>query len=568
MKRSCYLALICTLPLLASPAWAAPPDAGSVLRDELRRDQAPAPLMPPKPEKSEAAQAAEDKGPKITIKAFKLNGLSALPEAEAQAFLAPYLGQSLGLGALNKLAENFEQWLRSRGLFAARAWIPPQKSEDGVVEIRILEGRVEGIDIKKTGETRFAEERIRATLSEALPDGSALEQRRLERGLLLLNDLPVLSARAVMVPGKDPGGSRVLIEAAQGNVLSGTLEADNTGNRYTGELRFGGALTVNDALGTGDQWSLRGSQSRGSTFARAGYAVPLGNNGLKAGLALIGSRYRLHGDASEVPDDSHGEAIALSAFTSYPFIRTRLLNLGGSASLANKKFENWAAGSLTSDKASNSFTLGLSGNWTEMSGLGVYNSYALQWTSGDLDLKDPADSRQDGQSAQSQGGYDKLNAQISRLQRLTESGALYLGFAGQMARKNLDSSEKFTLGGPQGVRAYPNGEGAGDQGWMVNLEWRQEIDKDWRMIFFIDHGEIWLHRDLWADWNSTQPGLPNNYDLSGAGGTLAWRPSILSEISATVASRLGKNPARNSAGQDSDNRPARVQLWLQASMNF
>jgi hemolysin activation/secretion protein len=49
---------------------------------------------------------------------------------------------------------------------------------------------------------------------------------------------------------------------------------------------------------------------------------------------------------------------------------------------------------------------------------------------------------------------------------------LYASFSGQRASKNLDSSEEFFLGGPNGVRAYPQGEGAGDEGWLSRLELR------------------------------------------------------------------------------------------------
>jgi len=38
---------------------------------------------------------------------------------------------------------------------------------------------------------------------------------------------------------------------------------------------------------------------------------------------------------------------------------------------------------------------------------------------------------------------------------------VYGRVSAQWASKNLDSSQKFGLGGPNGVRAYPSGEGYG-----------------------------------------------------------------------------------------------------------
>lgn len=152
--------------------------------------------------------------------------------------------------------------------------------------------------------------------------------------------------------------------------------------------------------------------------------------------------------------------------------------------------------------------------------------------------------------------------------RLTNTSALYAGVAVQWASKNLDSSEKFVLGGPQGVRAFPSGEASGDEGWLLNIEWRREIDRNLRLIAFVDRGEILLHRNPWPNWTTATPTLDNRYALAGAGASLVWTPLAGGQISASLASRLNKNPARDATGRDSDSRPARPLLWIQASMTY
>ena len=137
-----------------------------------------------------------------------------------------------------------------------------------------------------------------------------------------------------------------------------------------------------------------------------------------------------------------------------------------------------------------------------------------------------------------------------------------------MASKNLDSSQKFVLGGPQGVRAYPTGEASGDEGWLLNLEWRREIDRNWRVVAFLDHGEIRLHRNPWSTWNVLTPNLDNQYGLSGFGASAVWTPTTNSQISATLAQRLGNNPASDVNGNDSDGRSRSPQLWVQVSAVF
>jgi hemolysin activation/secretion protein len=137
-----------------------------------------------------------------------------------------------------------------------------------------------------------------------------------------------------------------------------------------------------------------------------------------------------------------------------------------------------------------------------------------------------------------------------------------------MANKNLDSSEKFVLGGPQGVRAYPTGEASGDEGWLLNLEWRQELNNEWRVVGFVDHGQITLHNTPWANWNAATPNLSNRYSLSGAGVSAVWTPMPGTQISTTLATRLGNNPARDATGRDSDNRSSDTRVWVQGSVAF
>jgi hemolysin activation/secretion protein len=558
---------------LAANSWAAPPDAGSLLREEIRRDAPPAPFLPPTPEALEAGKPVSDSGAKTPVTAFRISGLASVPEADAQAFLAPFTGQSLSVEGLHRVAAKFEQWLKNRGLFTARAYVPPQEIKDGVVEIRVIEGRVGGIDIKRAPDTRLSDDKLHAMLESALPAGLALEEKRLERGLLLINDLPATSARAVLAPGEELGAARVIVEVAQGPIVSGSVEVDNFGNVYTGAWEGSAGLSINDAFGIGDQWNLRASASQGSSFVRGGYVLPLGSDGWKAGLTLIESRYRLCcGDATMSALHGNGNASSVSGFVSYPLIRTRLSNLSVSLNVAHQTFVNRALGVTTSDIDSNTLTLGLNGDYsrlTGIAGLGSYTSYSAQWVSGRVALDGwAANKLQDALSAQSQGGFDKASGQVFHLLRLSNTSALYAALSGQWASKNLDSSQKFVLGGPQGVRAYPTGEASGDEGWLLNLEWRREIDRNWRFVVFVDHGEIRLHRNTWSTWNAVTPRLDNQYGLSGFGASAVWTPTVNSQISATLAQRLGNNPARAPNGDDSDGRPAQPQLWIQVSAAF
>jgi hemolysin activation/secretion protein len=202
-------------------------------------------------------------------------------------------------------------------------------------------------------------------------------------------------------------------------------------------------------------------------------------------------------------------------------------------------------------------------------GLGAYSTYSVSWTNGRLDLSGwSADQTADAMTAKSAGDFNKWMVQASHLLRMSADSALYVGVSAQLADSNLDSSEKFILGGPQGVRAFPAGEATGDEGWLLNLEWRQGLDRDWRLVGFIDHGSIVLHHAPWADWNAATPGLSNRYSLTGAGASLVWTPAQGAQVTMTLASRLGSNPGRDPGGRDADNRSSDTRIWLQGSVSF
>src|SRR5205085_7836332 len=117
----------------------------------------------------------------------------------------------------------------------------------------------------------------RRTLS-GLDAGAIVTSAPLERRLLLLSDIPGITVHSTLAPGTAVGTADLNVEIAPGRAVSGSVEADNAGNRYTGEYRIGGTIDINNPTGNGDRLSLRvlGSPS-GLAYGRASYQAPLGD---------------------------------------------------------------------------------------------------------------------------------------------------------------------------------------------------------------------------------------------------------------------------------------------------
>ena len=171
-----------------------------------------------------------------------------------------------------------------------------------------------------------------------------------------------------------------------------------------------------------------------------------------------------------------------------------------------------------------------------------------------------------GDKANAHGFFKKLKYSVTHTQNLLANLIGFAAFTGQWANKNLDSSEKFYLGGPLGVRAYPNNEGGGSEGQLLTLELRQNLPADLVLAAFYDRGRVTVNKiDNFRDVGDT---TPNKLTYQGRGLQLTWRGPKLSNIKATWARRNGGNPNPASAGTDQDGTQKLNRYWLSASIPF
>ncbi|NCV61289.1 MAG: ShlB/FhaC/HecB family hemolysin secretion/activation protein, partial [Betaproteobacteria bacterium] len=159
---------------------------------------------------------------------------------------------------------------------------------------------------------------------------------------------------------------------------------------------------------------------------------------------------------------------------SYPVLRTQQNNFNLNLSYDHKQFDN-SANSATTKYLINSVNTTLSAMQLDNWGGGGMNSQSLGWTSG---------------HSTDDGSFHKLNLNISRLQNLAAKVTLSMAFSSQFTHQNLDSSEKFYLGGATGVRGYPSGEAGGSEGSLLNLELKHRVQNVFTFSVFFDYGWI------------------------------------------------------------------------------
>ena len=528
------------------------PSAGGQLR-QLPPPPPPAqPVLPDLRVERAAAAAAVDPavGPSFPVTTLHITGMTVFPESRLLAATGFIPGAVLTLGQLRQMAGRITDYYAANGYFVAQAYLPAQAVADSSVTISVIEGRYGTVTLKNG--SRVSDGTAKHILS-GLESGDIVANAPLERRLLLLSDLPGTQIRSTMAPGTEVGTSDLLVEVARGRGVTGSIEADNAGNRYTGYYRLGGSLNFNNPLGIGDVVSVRGLVTDGGlTYVRGSYQAPIG--ALTLGVAYARLDYRLRREFSAL--GAHGSADIASVYASYPLVRSYKYNMYLLAAGNFNRFHDAVdtTGS-SSDRRSHVGSIGLAGDGRDRSGSSFWS---IGWSIGNLDIRTPAVRAVDDVSTRSNGGFHKLNLATGRLQSITEALSLYVLMRGQLASKNLDISEKMQLGGAYGVRAYPEGEAFGDQGYIVTAEARltvaRDLPGDLSLVAFVDHGGITFNRNRFST-------APNSTKLSGIGGGVTWAQNGNFQLKASYAHRLGS--ARVMSGPD-----ASGQFWLQATKLF
>jgi hemolysin activation/secretion protein len=539
-------ASLMTLPATAATA----PDAGQV---QQGIDQAPLQLpgkqrldinLPDAP-----ADPAAEAGPRLQVNGFILDGNQALPSAELLSLLADLAGRELSVGQLQGAANRITRLYRERGYPLARAYLPAQEIEGGMVKIAVLEGRYGQVQINDQAGLRGG---ALAPLT-TLQSGDAVQGQSLERSLLLLQDLPGIEVKSTLRPGASTGTTDLLVDVQRAPLIDGAIDADNYGNRFTGEYRLGGTLNLNNPLGLGDRLTLRAMGSEeDQRYGRVAYQLPLGPWATQVGVAYSDMDYQLGKDFEDL--DAHGNARITSVFALQPLVRSRDFSLYGQLQFDDKRLkDDIDLFEQKSDKRARVTILSLTGNSRDMLLGGGVNSFALAWSQGSLNLDGATAQRADDLTAGAAGQFHKLNPSLVRLQRLSERFSLYTQLQGQWADGNLDSSEKLYLGGAYGVRAYPQGEASGDQGWLANVELRYSLTEAWQLSTFIDHGQVRLNKDSWTDEE-------NHRSLSGTGIGARWA-AYGWQISTVAAWRLGNADAESDVART-------PRIWAQVVRAF
>jgi len=554
---ACAARIACAGLVLLAPASFAQnvPDAGSALRELEQEPLKPPPPPPPPPSIQEPPAPAPKPAPEVrfVLKEVRISGNTVFEAKTLADLLHDVLEQEVGFKELSQAAERITAFYREHGYLLSRAYLPPQEIRDGVVQIDVLEVR-HGKTVLDN-RSRVKDEVI-LRYAEPLA-GRLIEQGTLERRLLLIYDLSgVGQPKMVFRPGAHTGESDLAIELGESRAYEASVEADNYGNRYAGANRVSARAQLSSPSGLGDRIGVRFTKGEpGLEYWRLSYEVPVGGDGLLLGAAYSASSYRLGKDFSVL--DASGKTAAQSASVSYPFVRSRPVNVYGKADFERRAMrDSIGATSLVTEKTLTIYSLAVTMDYRDTASVSVAS---LGYSHGRLNIESPLARAIDALTARTEGSSGKYTLSALRVQALTDRMTLAVSFTAQKAIKNLDSSEKFVLGGAMGVRAYPAGEAPGDSGWVLRAELRRSLYRPSlpgtiERFIFVDTGTIRTNEDPFGPGDNTR-----HLSALGVGARWELRDDFLVHLA--VAHKLGGAVATS-------DRDEKLRAWVQAIKYF
>lgn len=536
---------------------AAEVDAGA-LQQQIDRNQSiklprlAAPLLP-KP-----IATKPDAGMRILVKSFQVQGNSLLEEQKIQDLLVTFQNKEMSFSEIENLVIEVADLFRKAG-WTVKAYLPEQDVKNGQVLIQIVEARLGKVVIDGEVPSPATPKSLKTIIQAGQTTGTFLNGSAVDRALLIANDISGVYVTGNLTEGAADSETDLVLKVAPKPFKDGSITLDNTGSRGTGANRFALNLNLNSMVYGGDQFNGSAILTEASQYTRVGWKVPVGSDGWTVGASASQMNYTALQFQETVAPTGSSETNGLEG--TYPLIRSRSRNLYVSFAWDDKRFLNFSEGQIKSDYSSRLRTVSFYGNSFDEIGGGGSNTGNLSFVKGYLNLDHSPNAPEIATTTQTAGVFNKIRYAINRQQVINSNLSLIGSLSGQLSRsgKNLDSSEKFYLGGSAGLRAYPSSEAGGGKGVLGSLELRWQFAPDLAFSTFYDAGRVVMYPGK----NLQDVNALNEYSLRGRGIALAWQAEEGVTLKLILARRMGENPNANiETGKDLDGSLIRNRAWV------
>lgn len=445
----------------------------------------------------------------IRVERFKFEGNTAFSDEELAEVTKAFTGKDLTFAELLQARSAVTKHYIDAGYITSGAFIPPQTLEEKTVIIQVVEGELEGIEIK--GTNRLRAEYISSRLARATI--KPLNVNRLLEALQLLQLNPLIkNLSAELSAGSRPGSSFLEVTISEADSFDVQLRADNGRTPSVGSFRRQVEVREDNLLGFGDAVSLAFTNTDGSNEWVFNYTVPFNSRNGTVNFSFS----RTSSQIIEPPFDQvdiEAKSRNFEVSIRQPLIQTPTQELAvgltgtrreSDTTLLNTPFPlSPGANELGQTRVT---ALRFFQEWIQRDSQQVFAarsqfSIGLGWRATVND--EPPDSR-----------FFGWRGQVQWLRQLAPDTLLLLRGDMQLATRALLPLEQFGLGGLESVRGYRQDSVLSDNGVFASAELRLPIYRLPRQQGVL---QVTPFLDFGTAWNSSGKEAPENNTLLSVG---------------------------------------------------
>ncbi|WP_242043743.1 ShlB/FhaC/HecB family hemolysin secretion/activation protein [Leptolyngbya sp. FACHB-671] len=446
----------------------------------------------------------------IRVNSIEVRGNSIF-EQEIDQLIQPLLGREVSFDQLIALRSAITALYTSQGYITSGAFLPNnQDLSDGVVQIQVVEGELEAVNVEGLERLNSSYVRSRLTLAGRRP----LNQQNLERALQLLQVDPLLrQVNAELTAGSAPGLSILQVDLQEAPLLTASLGTNNYQPTSIGSAQLTVAASYTNVMGIGDRLSAQYGRTSGLDLYDISYSLPV--NPRDGSLTL-----RYNTNDSRIIEDAvedlgiRSEAESWSLEFRQPLSRSVTEEFALGLALDLRRSQTYILDDIPfsfsagADEGESRVTvLRFSQDWVNRGRTQVLAARS-QFSIG-LDALD-ATINDTGTDAE----FFKWLGQFQWVRQIEERSLLVTRLNAQLTPDSLLSLEKIGLGGQDTIRGYAQNQLVADNAIWTSVELRLPLNRSNRLelIPFLEAGHA---------WNSDLPD-PDPDFLVGAGLGLRW----------------------------------------------
>ncbi|MCC5830865.1 MAG: ShlB/FhaC/HecB family hemolysin secretion/activation protein [Phycisphaeraceae bacterium] len=416
----------------------------------------------------------------IQVTRFELDPSTILSPADLAPILDPLKGRTVSIRELFSAVDQINGLYDLRGYPTARAVLPPQDVEGGVIQIRLIEATVG--ELKVEGLTRSSAAYIRNRMG--VLSGELLSVEQLEERLIRFNRLHDAKLRARLAPGAEFGTTDVILDAIEPRPVELYFFTDNTRRRTIGRERVGGILRIPSMSGIQDTLLLSGDWSEGAESFSLAYSLPLFDSDIRFEFGFDYSGIEVV-DGPLKPLDVTGRSLEFSFGLAAPLVVTMTEQVSVFGRVKMRESVSKFGGETVQKVDLRVINLGFNAQMIDSTGIWFTEqsfNFGINALGGDQD-------------------YFVYNGNVVRVQRVTRDLSFVARAGWQLSPERLlPSSEQFQVGGAHTVRGYSEGLLTGNRGYYVGLEGKVQLlppetglfggsyDDRVELFGFIEHG--------------------------------------------------------------------------------